>query len=632
MKHVHSVQTEHSDRLLRLERRQEDDARMKSVWGTSSPFPGVLSGTPQQGPIHTPPTGEFPHLDEGQRHNILGNLQLDNDDEPKRGASRANSVRFDESAIHGHWGQVSRSSSDFFPRSGSGLGSHPLTERSTSHKSDGRHSSAGQSVHSTQSVRSTRTNSLGLDTSFSLAQDPATPFESPGPPPGLYYLGPVPSIIRCWLDENFSNDTLLYAVVCTGSYRSCIDFRLVSQLGLQESVARGENDEITIRLPVYLPEALVQKPSSRSNSPAPQLPSLTVTFTVIEQRINSRRRPIQVFLGSDTLKEHNADILLSQNSISLLGDDQSRLSVPLLRPEDESLFKYLSTKNCEPLDDSTTLPSQSQSFDSPGHFPAFAGNFTDPHKAHDEADSKISPEANSHRNGDHLRAESPSLMFPGSASPGVSVIGDKRRVDPRDASVLETEGSSRVEKGQEMPHPSEEKPDGRSREDRALLRSEDPGSATDSSSHADAPGGIWGSWRRESGLKGDIVSDSPTTASGYQRPGRGRGTKVLRPSKSSISAPSRSFSASRMDAGNESAPTIRIKDATEVPTPHEPSPRDSNRSTSGDIRSAPSASGTKSLRSMSSKSRAANPIGGASAFAWLNSGGRPQAETATSGD
>ena len=49
MKHVYAVQAEHADRLVRLERRQEDDARMKSVWSTSSPFPSVLGGTPQQG-------------------------------------------------------------------------------------------------------------------------------------------------------------------------------------------------------------------------------------------------------------------------------------------------------------------------------------------------------------------------------------------------------------------------------------------------------------------------------------------------------------------------------------------------------------------------------------------------------
>ena len=46
---LQQVQADHTDRLTRLERRQEDDARMKSVWGGASPFPSVLSGTPQQG-------------------------------------------------------------------------------------------------------------------------------------------------------------------------------------------------------------------------------------------------------------------------------------------------------------------------------------------------------------------------------------------------------------------------------------------------------------------------------------------------------------------------------------------------------------------------------------------------------
>jgi hypothetical protein len=49
---VQHTQADHAERLARLERRQEDDARMKSVWGTSSPFPGVLSGTPQQGKLN----------------------------------------------------------------------------------------------------------------------------------------------------------------------------------------------------------------------------------------------------------------------------------------------------------------------------------------------------------------------------------------------------------------------------------------------------------------------------------------------------------------------------------------------------------------------------------------------------
>lgn len=51
MRDFKEVQQEHADRLSRLERKHEDDARLKSVWGSASPFPGILSGTPQHGMI-----------------------------------------------------------------------------------------------------------------------------------------------------------------------------------------------------------------------------------------------------------------------------------------------------------------------------------------------------------------------------------------------------------------------------------------------------------------------------------------------------------------------------------------------------------------------------------------------------
>lgn len=49
MLRVQQAQAELSDRVSRLERRQEEDSRLKNVWGASSPFPSVLGGTPQQG-------------------------------------------------------------------------------------------------------------------------------------------------------------------------------------------------------------------------------------------------------------------------------------------------------------------------------------------------------------------------------------------------------------------------------------------------------------------------------------------------------------------------------------------------------------------------------------------------------
>ena len=47
---VQQTQLEHSERLTRVERRLDEDVRMKGIWGSNSPFPSVLSGgTPQQG-------------------------------------------------------------------------------------------------------------------------------------------------------------------------------------------------------------------------------------------------------------------------------------------------------------------------------------------------------------------------------------------------------------------------------------------------------------------------------------------------------------------------------------------------------------------------------------------------------
>lgn len=47
LKRINHVQQMHTERLRSLEKRQADDAAMKSVW--NSPFPSVLGGTPQHG-------------------------------------------------------------------------------------------------------------------------------------------------------------------------------------------------------------------------------------------------------------------------------------------------------------------------------------------------------------------------------------------------------------------------------------------------------------------------------------------------------------------------------------------------------------------------------------------------------
>jgi ubiquitin carboxyl-terminal hydrolase 4/11/15 len=187
-------------------------------------------------------------------------------------------------------------------------------------------------VHSMTSGRANSLTGLG----------PSALMDPPGLAPGLFILGSVPAIIRCWLDTNFKHDTLLYATVCSGSYTSYVDLHLIESLGLQDQIVSDEGVR-KIKISIYLPEAVPVFGSSRSNSPARQLPSVAVEFTIKEEydaEVNAK--PIQIFLGSDMLRAHAADLLFSSNQLTLYDEDHCKLQIPFVRPEDERTFKSLS--------------------------------------------------------------------------------------------------------------------------------------------------------------------------------------------------------------------------------------------------------------------------------------------------
>ncbi|CAD6444932.1 00e710f2-5e23-469f-9950-15a5ff650ff5 [Sclerotinia trifoliorum] len=606
VKHVQAVQINHSDRLMRLEKRQADDAALKSVWGTNSPFPGILSGTPQHGPVHNSPTDVFDDFDDEEEQNLLGSLHLDNDEEPvRRGASRANSVRFDVSALQGsHWAQTSRSSGEFGPiRPTSGFGSHPMTERSSSHKSDGRHSSAGHSVHSTHSVPSGRTSSLGLDTNFMIGDpDGDSPLEIANPPPGLFILGSVPSIIRCWLTVNFSHSALLYADVCTGSQKSILEYSLVKELGLTNQMQKDPTKgRYIISLPVYLPEAIITQSSSRSNSPGPQLPTLTVDFEVVgmnQRSVSDRKRSIRVFLGSDTLRAHNADILFSQNLMTLFGDDRNKLSVPFVRPEDELLFKDLCIANIPPEKNelkATALP------------------FTP-----SEQRSKIEPTSpgdviEGSRSDRVKLADSDSKSQISSATISSFPIHSNAPASEPDISIKGNDSTSDLEKSYKS--------------DQGVADANNVESMNAiGTPKRETTMGTWSSWRQGSTpLNPDHNSDS---TSGYQKAVRGgRSMKVLKPSKS-ISSPStlasnRSSSGARTGAAYEPAPLRSMADLKRKDQP--------NGTDKQQLRWEPkrvSSEEQKSVKVITTIPRSSNPVGGASAFAWMNPG-KPKASATT---
>lgn len=509
-------------------------------------------------PLQQPTAEHFSNFDD-HSSNLIGNLQLDADDEPRRigTTSRANSVRFDETANHGHWAHASRSSLDLIPRTGSGLDGHSMSERSYSHKSDGRQSSAGHSVHSATSGRA---NSL-----TSLAN---APLEPPGLAPGLFILGSVPAIIRCWLSTKFKHDTLLYAAVCTGSFASFLDRRIINHLGFEDQITETEGGLRKIKLPVYLPEAVPLSQSSRSSSPAPQLPSLIVEFQVVERADNDPdSKAIQIFLGSDMLRAHNADILFSSNHLTLYDDERSKLQIPLVRPEDDRTFKslYITSGQVNPLKEAASVDSHAPAKSAPGVV------------------GEGAPQSSS--------------MAP-AAAVQAKINGASTAASSEDGSI----GRGRPEQRPTL--------------GLSTSRIDTKDGASDSSPPSAAPRSgtspaIWSNWRRDTDKPSsmDWGSVGKTPASTYQR--RDTGMKVLKPMKpgsrtlssgiSQSSSPATAGQSRFFDEGKR-----RTSNASGIET-SEPQIR---RSVSGE-------KGKEGIPTLKT-ARSANPVGGASAFAWMN--------------
>ena len=527
---------------------------------------------------------------------MLGSLHLDAEAEPRRGGatSRANSVRFDESANQGHWAQSSRTSIDIIPRTGSGLGGLPLTERTSSYKSDGRQSSGGQSV---QSVHSGRANSLGLDTGLGLGQSAASYPGTPSLAPGLFILGSVPSIVRCWLDMNFKHDNLLYAAVCTGSYKSLLDVRLVERLGFTGLLKEDDAGNRIIKLPMYLPEAITHPPSSRPNSPAPQIPTITVEFAVFARGADAAdSKAIQIFIGSDALRIHNADILFSSNQVTLFDDDRAKLTVPLVRPENDATFKSLFTTSGDPstlrmpLEQQTSTPSV---IGEPALQPSFVTSPTSASIGRDTSPAEKARESAS----SNLSASSPQPDEVDVEAEEDTPTPNAVRSTPAQRPLLEILTGNGEQK---------------SSESTSSLGQTPPRSGSG------APSGIWSNWRRESGTPSqmDWASVSKSPSLNYQR--RDTGIKVLKPTKSTP----RTFSGSAVTSSTSPA-TSQSRFFDEGKKRGSATGPESNGSQLRGIGSVDGKSegGLKENQTaQSGKPRSANPVGGASAFSWLNPG------------
>lgn len=488
----------------------------------------------------------FKGFDQGQHSGLINTMPLENDEEPRRGASRANSVRFDESAIHGYYGQVSRSSSELPLRTGSGIGSHPLTERSSSHRSEGRQSSSGHSHHSA------RTYSMGLDTARLVRSGSGSPPPATMPPPGLFLLGPVPCIIRCWLTTTFSNDSLLYAAVCSGSCASFLGYPLIEKLGLEDQIFIEDGVRF-MKLPLYLPEASIHQSSPRASNPIPQLPAVTVRFIV--RNTDPDDPSIQIVVGSDVLRSHNADILFSQDKLIMVDDERNRVSIPLVRPENDAVFK--------------TLCTGSGVVDSRG--------------------SRERLVANGH----------------------VGVIGRPPSRPQQETSAPSPCPTDAVESPVEQQDRRPERlPPDRAPSERP--QSGDPEGTTSTTPTATTKAdsaNVWGSWRRE-------PRSADLSSIGMAKSNRGRTMKVLRPSKpSSTRVPTSTSTSTNTSTAGETTSASSAVAGAETGSSGSGGPEIVHPTPSRSASFKGEAPWTKSQRGTNVNT---NPVGGASAFGWLN--------------
>ena len=471
-------------------------------------------------------------------------------------------------------------------RTGSGLGSHPMTERSSSHKSEGRQSSLGQPSHTV------RLSGLGLDTRQSSLGVAA----HIGPPPGLFLLTALPSIIRCWLDTNFSNDSLLYAAICTGSGKSTLGQSLASRLGLQDQITFRDGER-KIKLQVYLPEATIQLSSVRSSSPAPQLPVVTVDFTVYDIQGDADADTMQIYLGSDILRLRNADILFSQDRLTLLDDAHNKVAVPLVRPEKTALYQNLRTvhsivneENPDPDTDWTGTYNNARSISKAQDSMLRVDTNHSPQEGNPDFQSRQS-------SYDTYSPITPSVSQPSAVGDGRGLTSSKMNDEVKSTMHLEDHA----------------------KESTGLANGTTPNTPTRTEASS-----IWGSWRRETGdsARQELSFSNVASNPSYQRAGRGRGMKVLKPARS--------------------ATTSRSTPIAQTPTNSEPTSAQSyengvrgiqNSDHLADARMVgPSGiplSGEAKLpfQQLTNKPRSANPIGGASAFGWLNSSQQKRSST-----
>ncbi|KAF3913641.1 hypothetical protein ABW21_db0205197 [Orbilia brochopaga] len=327
VKELKASQSAIMKRLQRIERRDEEATRIKSLWKSPNLFPTLLSSSSSV--ANQAQTNGVPSSYHQSSRSETTNLHFDDLDPqphiepyadleselPRRGASRANSVRFDD-AIQNHWINDPHDSveDNYFPasRSISQLGGHMLSERSASSKSDGRHNSLNS-------------HSVGFDNQSFFDADLGVPLVNSSSshsalskPPKIEWASTAQ--IACRLNP-FAEESFT-AYISSASVDSVIDFDIVSKLNLRESLRHRENGKLQIQLSLYFFESDILSSSSSDNN----MSKVTVEFTVLVTEKDGIC-PSSIVMGNDILMARQADISFSRQQLDIQLDDGTRAAI-----------------------------------------------------------------------------------------------------------------------------------------------------------------------------------------------------------------------------------------------------------------------------------------------------------------
>jgi hypothetical protein len=309
------------------------------------------------------------------------------------------------------------------------------------------------------------------------------------------------------------------------------------------------------------------------------------------------KKAIRIFIGSEALREHSADVLFSQNRMTLYSSEREKLSVPFVRPEDHGAFKNIRTMAV--FAEKPKLNASARPF--------VLGESKTPESVN-KASEPVQPKAlqdeqELHEVGTPV-SEQVSHQTGTAAASTVSESGGESERQSKENSIPEQLGLKDTD-----------------------TQSQPLDASSEGTRRASGTGGIWNSWRQGAATNGGDQNES-MPLSGYQPAGRGRNMKVLKPVKST------SLSSTRTGAAYEPAqqPRSSIEQRRKSQVAAEGSAgttiRWEAKRTSISGLEAKVAPINREVRSVSSTSRTStNPVGGASAFSWMTPPTKPRTST-----